>query len=136
MPITVSERSAMLLQLSKEAQEYRKMIQLARETKRKMKAAQQELDRAREQWEKAYVSYENNTNLKEVVVTDVFEGVIAEKLKEELPEALQYMLITDEKAASVSQDTTLQINNIDSYILVLQSKLDAVIARMASLRSG
>lgn len=136
MPIAASERAAMLSQLSREAQEYRKMIQLARETKRKMKAAQKELDRAREQWEKAYASYESNTNLKEVVVTDVFEGVIAEKLREELPEALKYMLITDEKAASVSVNTTLQINNLDSYILVLQSKLDAVVASMASLRSG
>lgn len=136
MPTAASERAAMLSQLSKEAQELRKLIQLAQETKRKMKTAQTELDRARDGWERAYASYESNTNLKDVVVTDVFEGVIAEKLKEELPEVLQYMLITDEKAASVSGNTTLQINNLDSYILVLQSKLDAVVAQMASLQSG
>lgn len=136
MPITASERSARLSQLSREAQEYRMLIRLAQETKRKLKTAKTRLDNAIEDWGRAYKAYENNTNLKEVVVADVFEGVIAEKLREELPETIQYMVTSDRKAASVSANTALQINNLDSYILVLQTRLNAVLAQMASLMSG
>lgn len=112
------------------------LIRLAQETKRKLKAAKTRLDNAIEDWGRAYKAYENNTNLKEVVVADVFEGVIAEKLREELPETIQYMVTSDRKAASVSANTALQINNLDSYILVLQTRLNAVLAQMASLMSG
>lgn len=107
-------------------------ISKARTAKTNIKNSDTALSNALMQWTSRYNAFQSSP-MSEVVVTDKFEGVSAEKIRARLPEAIQQMTATQASTESVQGEISVQITKLDEYIAMLEEEIAALMSEMAAL---
>lgn len=128
LAVIFAKRKAIMEKVKK----LRKKISDAREIKTELKNSDTEINNTLMRWTSRYNAFQSSP-MSEVVVTDKFEGVSAEKIKTRLPEAIQAMDQTQASTESVRGEISVQITKIDEYIAKLEEEIAALLSSMPAL---
>lgn len=77
--------------------------------------------------------YDRNKVLSEVVIVNVFEGVCADKIKEEMGECIMEMDRSCNSVRGLNGNVGVQISRLGQYVSVINSKLTMLRGELASL---
>ena len=112
--------------LSKKISEARKIITGLNECKR-------ELQKNIEDWNSTYSSFKAVPIQADVVVTDVFEGVIAEALSTEIPTTAEIMNGTCSEMEALCGAIANQIQKLQEYITKLQQQIQSLYMELSAV---
>ena len=77
--------------------------------------------------------YDKSEILSEVVIINVFEGVCADKIKEDMGECIKEMDQTCSGVRRLNGNVGAQISRLNQYVLIINLKISALQNELASL---
>lgn len=128
----LAAKMAKRIAIMKQVGELRDKIRDVRIVKTELKNSDTAISNTLMQWTSRYNAFQSSP-MSEVVVTDKFEGVSAEKIKTRLPEAIQAMDQTQASTENVRGEISIQITKIDEYIEKLEEEIAALLSSLAAL---
>lgn len=112
--------------------ELRAKIDKARTVKTNLRNSDTAISNALMQWTSRYAAFQSSP-MSEVVVTDKFEGVSAEKIQARLPVAIEEMTKTQASSENVRGEISIQIMKLDEYIAKLLEEISALMSQLAAV---
>lgn len=129
MAVRAAKRSAIqgkIRELSGKIDEAREIIDELNDCKR-------EMTRDVEEWSHTYQSFQAVPIQSEVVVEDMFEGVIAEVLSSEIPECAEKMNKTCGMMKDLCGEIAKQVGSLQEYIIKLQQEKESLYAELSTI---
>lgn len=108
-------------------------LSIARELVSAFRKVHMEVKNAQEQWTSNYTAFQSIEINANVLVTDVFEGNIAEKLSGRIPQVTGKMETTVAQMENTDSCITRQITLLEEYIQELFLKIQALYSEMEAL---
>ncbi len=146
MPGIISEAAAAMQRAAEEAAKERRRAELRRqiqqwEGKKRTVESQIEgltaeklrLHSYRKMWEEKKCIYNGNEILSEVVIINLFEGVCADKFKDEFSASITEMDQTYSKVGGLNGNVGAQISRLNQYITVINAKLTSLRNELSSI---
>lgn len=84
-------------------------------------------------WQAQYNTYVQNPVTEQVVITNIFEGVCADKIKSKLSTAVNDMVNTESSGNTLSTNVGNQITAISNYESTVYTKITSLQSELASL---
>ena len=108
-------------------------ISVAREMVLDLNTLKAGISRTKEQWENQYAVFQSVEINASVMVADVFEGNIAEKLSTEIQETTAKMQLTASQMEYSCTNIASQVTRLQEYIQELYQKMQALYVEMTAL---
>lgn len=108
-------------------------ISEAREIMDGLRDCQRNIINITEDWENTYSSFQTVPINADVVVIDVFEGVIAEAMGGEIPEVAEKMNNTCGLMKSLCSNIAEQIKRLQEYIEKLQQQIQSLYMELSAI---
>lgn len=94
---------------------------------------QTRLNECLEEWDTQKTTYSGNDILSEVVITNVFEGVCADKIKDDLTASVAQMDLTYSKVSGLNDNVGLQISKLNEYKTLINGELVTLRSELNSI---
>ena len=125
-------KAAMRAAIRKEIQKLKAKMRDAKEVKQKIKRIRSLIDQDISTWNRSLGAFESSP-MAPVKVIDKFEGESAESISTKIPEPIDNMQETASGAQGVQGEVDIQIEKLDAYIELLEQKIEALYAKLASI---
>lgn len=125
-------KAAMRAAIRKEIQKLKAKMREAKEVKQKIKRVRSLIDQDISTWNRSLGAFESSP-MAPVKVIDKFEGESAESISTKIPEPIDKMQETASGAQGVQGEVDIQIEKLDAYIELLEQKIEALYAKLASI---
>lgn len=91
------------------------------------------LQQYRRKWEKQYQKHLNSKAAKKVVIKNVFEGKVADKLKGYYGDQVENMQKTSKKAEKLCAKLDSQIRKLETYVSRLESDVSSARSKLENM---
>ena len=123
------KRMKIMLQIS----QWNEKLNKANSQKEGLKSQQANLNTYLGEWDTQKTTYNGNDILTDVVILNVFEGVCADKIKEELTASVTQMDQTYSRVSTLNDNVGLQISRLDEYITFINEKITTLNSELNSI---
>lgn len=131
--MTEAERRRKKKELERKIRRLEGEIKKAEELKEDFEDCEKGIDAAGEDWSEGRKKFIKSQIARQVVVTDLFEGVIAEQLSQDIPDAMLLMNRTVSEMKSLNRKVSHQIEKLEKYIKKLEKEKRALERQLAAL---
>lgn len=108
-------------------------ITKCKDIKRELQTEKGKLEGYQKKWDKQYQKHSRTRIASKVVVKNVFEGTIADKLKKYYGDQVKNMCKTDKEVADLCKELDSQIQKLDTYMANLQGEVTAANTKLKGL---
>lgn len=123
-------RAARRAAIKAKIRKYQEQIKKCRSTIQKLIARKKNLRQETSEWDHKYRNAMNSHITAEIVVTNHYEGITAEKFREDFPAAQSKMIRSVQRTNEVQEDISAQVDKINQYIEKLCEKIDELRAKL------
>lgn len=123
-------RAARRAAIKAKIRKYQEQIKKCRSTIQKLNSRKRNLRQETSDWDYKYRHAMNSQITAEIVVINRYEGITAEKFREDFPTAQSKMIRSVQKTNEVQEDVSTQVDKINQYIDKLSEKIDALRAQL------
>ena len=121
-----AERARRRAAIQAEIDKWNNKLTTVQSQKTSLTAQQANLNLYMGDWDTQKTAYNGNDILTEVVILNVFEGVCADKIKEELTASVTQMDQTYSRVSGLNGNVGLQISRLNEYITFIDEKITAL----------
>lgn len=121
-----AERARKREAIQKKIDEWNNKFTTVQSQKTSLTAQQANLNLYMGNWDTQKTTYNGNDILTEVVILNVFEGVCADTMKEELTDSVTQMDQTYSGVSGLNGNVGLQISRLNEYITFINEKITAL----------
>ncbi|MBD5495763.1 MAG: hypothetical protein HDR12_15720 [Lachnospiraceae bacterium] len=121
-----AERARRRAAIQAEIDKWNNKLTTVQSQKTSLTAQQANLNLYMGDWDTQKTAYNGNDILTEVVILNVFEGVCADKIKEELTASVTQMDQTYSRISGLNGNVGLQISKLNEYITFIDEKITAL----------
>lgn len=100
---------------------------------RELTTEQSNLNGCLGEWDAQKNIYNGNPVLSEVVIVNLFEGVCADKIKEDFTACIAEMDQTCSKVSGLNGNVGTQISRLQDYLVEINAKISALYSELASI---
>lgn len=119
--------------IQNEIDQWNKKLSKADSQRIALTAEQSKLNAYMGEWDTQKSTYSGNDILSEVVILNVFEGVCADKIKDDLTDSVAQMDQTYSKISGLNTHVGEQISLLGQYINVINAKLTSLRSELNSI---
>lgn len=101
--------------------------------RQKLNQEKASLERYRSRWEKQYQSHQNSKVAKQVVIKNVLEGKVADKLKGYYGDQVANMHKTSDKIEKLCKELDSQVRRLNTHISGLQSDIKTTQSKLNNM---
>lgn len=108
-------------------------ITKCKDIKRELQTEKGKLERYQKKWDKQYQKHGRSKIASKVVIKNIFEGTIADKLKSYYGDQVKNMCKTDKEVTDLCGELDSQIRKLDTYMTNLQGEVTAANTKLKGL---